>query len=67
MSEALGVSLDIRVENDPIEFERTGVDLRLTYDSRWFCRKVFLGVEMAEFWINLCGQAGKLFEQRRVV
>ena len=36
MSEALGVSLDIRVENDPIEFERTGVDLRLTYDARYY-------------------------------
>ena len=36
MSEALGVSLDIRVENDPIEFERNKVDLRLTYDARYY-------------------------------
>ena len=34
--EALGVSLDIRVENDPIEFEQGGVDLRLTYDARYY-------------------------------
>lgn len=34
--EALGVSLDIRVENDPIEFEQRGVDLRLTYDARYY-------------------------------
>ena len=36
MSEALGVSLDIRVENDPIEFEQGIVDLRLTYDARYY-------------------------------
>jgi LysR family glycine cleavage system transcriptional activator len=34
--EALGVSLDIRVENDPIEFEQGAVDLRLTYDARYY-------------------------------
>mgnify|MGYP003691177167 CR=1 FL=1 len=36
LSEALGVSLDIRVENDPIEFEQGIVDLRLTYDARYY-------------------------------
>ena len=34
--EALGVSLDIRVENDPVEFEQGAVDLRLTYDARYY-------------------------------
>ena len=34
--ETLGVSLDIRVENDPIEFEQGAVDLRLTYDARYY-------------------------------
>ena len=36
MNEVLDVSLDIRVENDPIEFERADVDLRLTYDARYY-------------------------------
>ncbi|MBU2981934.1 LysR family transcriptional regulator [Lentibacter algarum] len=36
ISEGLEVSLDIRVEHDPIDFEQSGVDLRLTYDSRYY-------------------------------
>ena len=36
ISEELDVSLDIRVEHDPVDFEQAGVDLRLTYDSRYY-------------------------------
>jgi len=34
--EQTGVSLDIRVQEDPIDFEREAVDLRLTYGSTFY-------------------------------
>lgn len=36
ISDTLDVSLDIRVENDPVDFAQSGIDLRLTYDSRYY-------------------------------
>lgn len=47
--EETGVSLDIRVQEDPIEFEREAVDVRLTYGSAHYAgyRQIALFTDVA--------------------
>lgn len=36
ISQALDLSLDVRVESDPVDFIKSGIDLRLTYSARYY-------------------------------
>jgi LysR family glycine cleavage system transcriptional activator len=66
--ERTGVSLDIRVQDDPIDFEREGVDLRLTYGATSYAdyRQIPLFSDVAitvcapSFWESYSDPAGKL-------
>jgi len=56
ISASLDVSLDIRVENDPIDFEQSGVDLRLTYDSRYY-KEYFRSEILTDVAVPTCSPA----------
>ena len=63
-----GVSLDVRVQEDPIEFEREAIDIRLTYGSAFYAgyRKTPLFSDDAipvcapSFWAQYSDSAGLL-------
>ncbi len=63
-----GVSLDIRVQEDPIDFEREAVDLRLTYGSAFYagyrqipiCSDVAVPVCSPSFWELYSDREGTL-------
>ncbi len=62
------LSVEVRVENDPIDFNKSGVDLRLTYSARYYheFHQAALYADVAvpccspAFWQSQVGGAGKV-------
>lgn len=66
--EETGIALDIRVQEDPIDFEREAIDIRLTYDSALYAgyrhlplfSDVAIPVCTPAFWAQYSDPEGKL-------